>query len=188
MTVRTDTRRMILEKAQTLLQQKGYNGFSYKDISTPLGIKNAAVHYHFPSKDDLGSEVVKRERRRFQKIRNLKAVKEMDPSARLDWFFSIYTNYMDNGRKVCIPGSLAPQFDSISADLRAEAEGLFEDMFGWLADLLEEGRQSGDFNYEGQPRAKAASFMAGIQGAMQLVRITGDPHLEIMVDQLKASL
>ena len=45
-----DTREQIVDTALQLLMQRGVNGFSYRDISEPLGIKNAAVHYHFPSK------------------------------------------------------------------------------------------------------------------------------------------
>ena len=33
--------------------QRGLNGFSYRDISEPMGVKNAAIHYHFPNKMDL---------------------------------------------------------------------------------------------------------------------------------------
>jgi len=49
----TDTKTAILERAMALLQSKGYDGFSYKDISGPMGVKNAAIHYHYPSKTDL---------------------------------------------------------------------------------------------------------------------------------------
>ena len=54
----SDTRERIIDKAADLLMRHGYNGFSYRDISTHLGVKNAAVHYHFPSKADLGMALV----------------------------------------------------------------------------------------------------------------------------------
>ena len=59
---RTDTKKEILKLAEQLFQTKGYNGFSYSDISSVLGIKNAAIHYHFPSKADLGVALVRRYR------------------------------------------------------------------------------------------------------------------------------
>ena len=44
------TREKILELGENLIRTKGYNAFSYQDISSKLGIKNAAVHYYFPTK------------------------------------------------------------------------------------------------------------------------------------------
>ena len=54
MTSKPDTKNQILKRADKLLLERGFNGFSYKDISTPMGIKNAAIHYHFATKEDLG--------------------------------------------------------------------------------------------------------------------------------------
>ncbi|MCV5837565.1 TetR/AcrR family transcriptional regulator, partial [Escherichia coli] len=38
--------------------QGGYNSFSYADISSVVGIRNASIHHHFPSKSDLVRELV----------------------------------------------------------------------------------------------------------------------------------
>ena len=47
------TNQQILYYARNFLQCRGYNGFSYKDISQKLGIKNAAIHNYYPKKEDL---------------------------------------------------------------------------------------------------------------------------------------
>ena len=54
----SDTKSAILERAMTLLQTRGFDGFSYKDISEPMGVKNAAIHYHYPSKTDLALAMI----------------------------------------------------------------------------------------------------------------------------------
>ncbi len=61
-----DTRTLILDVAQELVQSRGYNGFSYRDIALRLGVRNAAIHYHFPSKGDLGRELLVRYRERLR--------------------------------------------------------------------------------------------------------------------------
>ena len=53
MNTATNTRDQIIDRAFQLMLQKGLNGFSYRDISEPMGVKNAAIHYHFPNKMDL---------------------------------------------------------------------------------------------------------------------------------------
>ena len=48
----------ILLVAESLIQSRGYNAFSYKDISEIIGIKTSSIHYYFPTKADLGKQVV----------------------------------------------------------------------------------------------------------------------------------
>ena len=46
-------REEIIRVAQSLIIAGGYNAFSYADISKVVGIQNASIHHHFPSKVDL---------------------------------------------------------------------------------------------------------------------------------------
>ena len=57
---RSETAEQILDLAETLIQTRGYSAFSYQDIADSLGIRKASIHYHFPSKSDLGVAVVDR--------------------------------------------------------------------------------------------------------------------------------
>jgi TetR/AcrR family transcriptional repressor of nem operon len=50
----------ILDVAEQLAQTKGYNGFSYADIALQLGVTKASLHYHFPSKAELGCTLIER--------------------------------------------------------------------------------------------------------------------------------
>ena len=40
--------------------ERGFHAFSYQDISSALGVRNAAVHYHFRTKVLLVAAVVER--------------------------------------------------------------------------------------------------------------------------------
>ena len=62
-----DTRGQIMDRAAQLLMSRGYKGFSYRDISSHLGVKNAAVHYHFPAKTDLALALVDEYRQTLRK-------------------------------------------------------------------------------------------------------------------------
>ncbi|SQC98107.1 transcriptional regulator [Escherichia coli] len=44
----------LIELTDTLIQQNGYQGFSYADLAKTLGIRKASIHYHFQTKTDLG--------------------------------------------------------------------------------------------------------------------------------------
>ena len=57
-----DTRMEIIDLAERLVRVRGYNGFSYRDLAEQIGIKTASIHYHFPTKADLGEAMVENER------------------------------------------------------------------------------------------------------------------------------
>ena len=51
-------REQIRRLAQELYMRGGYEGFSFGDIATTLGITRANIHYHFGSKRQLMAEVI----------------------------------------------------------------------------------------------------------------------------------
>lgn len=55
-----DTRTKILDAAQDLIQRVGVNAMSYKHISDTVGIRKASIHHHFPKKENLVDELLKR--------------------------------------------------------------------------------------------------------------------------------
>jgi AcrR family transcriptional regulator len=52
-------RQRILEQAQRLFTAHGYHGVSIRDIAQACGLSNAALYYHFGSKQNLFFEVLK---------------------------------------------------------------------------------------------------------------------------------
>jgi TetR/AcrR family transcriptional regulator, transcriptional repressor for nem operon len=50
----------ILDVAERLAQTRGFNGFSYADIATELGMTTASLHYHYPTKAALGRALIDR--------------------------------------------------------------------------------------------------------------------------------
>ena len=52
------TRQCLLEAAQRLFATRGYHGASIRDIVQACGVSNAALYYHFGSKQDLYFEVL----------------------------------------------------------------------------------------------------------------------------------
>lgn len=48
-----ETRRAVLEAARRLFTRQGFDGTSMRDIATEVGLTNAALYYHFSSKDAL---------------------------------------------------------------------------------------------------------------------------------------
>lgn len=54
------TREKIMTESLRLFAQKGFDATSVKDISNAVGVADAALYRHFPSKDDIAQEVFDR--------------------------------------------------------------------------------------------------------------------------------
>ena len=80
----TTTADRILDSAQTLVQVRGYNGFSYADISAELSITKPSIHHHFPTKAALAEALIARYRERFAVAR--KEVDDDAAGARSAWW------------------------------------------------------------------------------------------------------
>jgi AcrR family transcriptional regulator len=184
----SNTQRAILNLAESLIQDKGFNGFSYAHIASELGVKNAAIHYHFPSKEALACAVVKRYRDRFQLWINNARVKDLSPQEKLDWFFGIYTNMRADHGKICLVGSLEAEFNSIPALLQEETKAMNGELLSWLQSVLSEGRAAGVFRFSGDPADKAALVLSSLQGGLQMARALGTQKFYAVVEQNKQDL
>src|SRR5882672_12243087 len=100
---RSDTGEQILDLAEALIQTRGYSAFSYQDISDALGIRKASIHYHFPSKTDLGIAVVDRYVERFGTALTAIAGETANSSmAMLDHYVAPYLEFGATSDKVCL--------------------------------------------------------------------------------------
>ncbi|RPI94954.1 MAG: TetR/AcrR family transcriptional regulator [Chloroflexi bacterium] len=184
----TNTKRAIMDLAEAFLQDKGFNGFSYAHIASELGVKNAAIHYHFPSKEELVCAVIQRYRDRFQLWINNSRVKNLSYQEKLDWFFNIYVDTRVDHGKVCLAGSLETEFNSLPTSLREQTEALTHELLAWLQATLHEGREAGVFHFGGDPANKAALILSSLQGALQMARALGTDKFHAVVQQHKQDL
>lgn len=74
-------RQRILDAAEDLFAERGYFGVSVRDITAHLNMRLAAVNYHFESKENLFSEVIRRRIEPLSKAR-LERLKALDPDPR----------------------------------------------------------------------------------------------------------
>lgn len=183
-----NSKRTILNLAESMLQDKGFNGFSYAHIASELGVKNAAIHYHFPTKEDLSIAVVRRYRERFKLWINNSRVKALPSEGKLDWFFSIYTEMRADKGKVCLVGSMEAEFNSIPEGLQGEIQSLHKEMLTWLQSTLSEGREAGVFAFKGEPADKAALIMSTLQGGLQMARALGTKKFRDVIEQIRLDL
>jgi len=169
----TDTASQILDVAEQLVQVRGFNAFSYADVAGELGITNAALHYHFRSKAELGEALIARYAIRF--IGALIEIDESqaDPPGKLDAYVNLYTGVL-RGQRMCLCGMLAADYETLSTGMQGGVADFFEKNEQWLAEVLQQGRNDGTLTFSDSPLQEARTIVSGLEGAMLIARSFGD--------------
>jgi TetR/AcrR family transcriptional repressor of nem operon len=167
----------IARSAQSLLATRGYNGFSYADISAAVGISKASIHHHFPSKEALVQTVLRRYR---EQGREALAAMEAQLPAALDRL-QAYTGYWeacirDGTADFCMCAMLGSELLAIPDAVSEEVRGHFQDLSAWLATVLAQGAADGTFQLRVEPAAEARALMAVVHGGMLAARVYANPE------------
>ncbi|HEY1099735.1 MAG TPA: TetR/AcrR family transcriptional regulator [Myxococcota bacterium] len=182
-----DTREQILRVSGHLLQTRGFSGFSYANVAEVLGVKPAAIHYHFPQKHDLGLALIERYRARYRRWMEEAADQGLTPTATLEGYIRISSRFGEDGR-VCPVGILTAELAGLPDELHAPVEDMVEELLSWLGGIVREGRKTKEFVYPGTPEDAASLIAAALQGALQLSRGTRRPCFDAVVRGVRLSL
>ena len=164
------TKSKIIQIGDALIREKGYNGFSFSDISKQLNIRNASVHYHFPTKTDLGVAIVQKHITGLEHLIGLNAGK--DPLQKLHAFLSIYENIKSED-KICLVGTLATDLCTVDSEVRLALKILVDRILQWVIQFLEEGKAIGQFHFNTSTKTKALMITTNMLASLQITRITG---------------
>ncbi len=159
----------ILDAAEAFVQARGYNGFSFRDVATAVGVKSSSVHYHFPTKADLGATLARRYRERFLEKLGKASTSDTDGQAAIRRYVGVFRDALIHDGRMCLCGMLGAEIQSLPPTVAAEVKRMFEESVNWLAKAL------------GQPadeaHTRALRITATVEGAMILSRTFGDPGM-----------
>lgn len=164
-----DTKSEIIKIGDILIREKGYNAFSFSDISKQLSIKNASIHYHFPTKTSLGTAIIKDHLKQLEQLKQKTATK--DPLQKLNSFLSIYSTAKTED-KICLVGSLATDLYTVETEIQNELKKLVNNILQWVIEILVEGKAKGLFCFDTSARTKALMIITNMLAALQLTRLT----------------
>ena len=169
-----ETGRRALDIAERLVQTRGFNGFSYADIAEALGVTKASLHYHFPSKADLGQRLIERYEAGF--LDTLAGIDKAQQGAahKLRRYAKIYADVL-RANRMCLCGMLASDYATLPKPMRERVRHFFDENERWLARVLEEGRKTGQLAFKGAPIELERIIVASLEGAMMLARSYGEP-------------
>ena len=150
------------------MRRGGFHGFSFRDLAADVGIKSASVHYHFPTKADLGVNLM----RNYQE-QMLAAFGDAEDSRtladKLGALRDAYRRKLSNAG-ICLCGILAAEHAGLPEPVGEALKDYFVACRNWLIlAFVASGA--------GEPEKRAMVFSSALQGALLMSNAMGDSTL-----------
>ncbi len=166
----SDTATQILDIAERMARNGGYNSFSFREIAAEIGIKAASVHYHFPNKETLGTAIAERYTDRF--LTALGAPDSAPPEQLLARYVAAYRAALLEDGLMCLCGMFGAEISHLPEPVALKTRVFFERNMAWVTEIhVLQGHTAG------QARAGAGALIARLEGAMILARSLQDMDL-----------
>jgi AcrR family transcriptional regulator len=160
----SDARERILDAACDVIAEHGIDDVRIARIATVAGVSPALVHYHFDTRDALLAEALEHSFELLGDLRTTSAEAEGWTAAqRLGWMIDQSLPFPGLGDRewrlwLELWGRAARQ-----PELRAVAARLYERYDAWIAEVIEQGVESGEFG-TADARAATQRLVAAIDG------------------------
>jgi TetR/AcrR family transcriptional repressor of nem operon len=179
----------ILHAARMLIMDRGFNGFSFRDIAADVGVKSASIHYHYATKADLAEATARAYRLAFEEV-----VAQIDATSAADLlraYGALFVTTLREQGRLCLGGMLAADVASLPDPVRAEVSLFFTEQHEWVANVVSDGQARGHFRTDLDAAMFAKMFVSSLEGAMMISRGLDQPQdledaLEILVHLLQA--
>jgi TetR/AcrR family transcriptional regulator, transcriptional repressor for nem operon len=158
----------ILTSAEARMRRGGFHGFSFRDLAADVGIKSASVHYHFPTKADLGVSLM----RNYQQQMLAAFGDPEDGRTLADKLGSVHDAYQSKLSKagICLCGILAAEHASLPEPVGEALIDYFAACRNWLISaFVKSGAR--------EPEKRALVFSSAVQGALLMAHALGEPTL-----------
>lgn len=166
----SETATRILDSAERMARQGGYNSFSFREIATEIGIKSASVHYHFANKEVLGAALAQRYTDRF--LAGLGEATAERPDEMLRRYAASYRRALIEDGQMCLCGMFGAEIGDLPDTVARQTRAFFERNIQWLGRVFQaKGLKPDDAETE------AACTIAALEGAMILSRSLQDDAL-----------
>jgi TetR/AcrR family transcriptional repressor of nem operon len=172
MTVST-TRDLVLDETEKLIRTRGYAAFSYADLSERVGIQKASIHYHFPTKEVLGSALIDAYLVKFES--DLQGVlDEVAPAGeRLRRYAQFFVTSTSNG---LLPfcGALAAEMSILPKSMQDRVRHFFALHLKWLNVVLSAGIAAKELRQDLDVETTARLILSTLEGGSLVAWATDD--------------
>ena len=165
-----NAREAILTAARKSAQARGYNGLNFRDLAKAVGIKSASVHYHFPTKADLGAAIARRYTEDSAAALEDLLSADPDPASCLRRYPDTFRKALETHNRLCLCSFMAAEHDDLPAAVRKEVRAFADVHVAWLSRVL----SAAGVVRPGDSEERARAIFAAIAGAQLIARSRAD--------------
>ena len=169
----SSSREAILAAARRTAQAHGYSGLNFRDLADEVGIKAASIHYHFPSKADLGAAVARRYWEDTAAHLESMLAGTSDPVRCLHQYPDIFRKSLESDNRMCLCSFMAAEHDDLPEAVKKEVQTFADVNIAWLSRVLSAAALVS--SEESERRARA--IFAAVAGAQLIARSRSDISL-----------
>jgi TetR/AcrR family transcriptional repressor of nem operon len=180
----SSAREAILAAARRTAQAHGYGGLNFRDLASEVGIKAASIHYHFPSKADLGAAVARRYWEDTAAYLESMSAETSDPVRCLQQYPDVFRKALENDNRICLCSFMAAEHDDLPEAVKTEVQSFADVNVAWLNRMLIAAGVVGAVDSEGRARA----IFAAVAGAQLMARSRSDIALyDALIDSYRGA-
>ena len=166
----SNSREAILAAARRTAQAHGYSGLNFRDLAKDVGIKSSSIHYHFPTKADLGAAVAKRYWEDSAAVLETMSTETSDPISCLRQYPGTFRTALETDNRLCLCSFMAAEFDELPESVKIEVQTFVDVNVAWLSRVLSSAGEASSEKSEGRARA----IFAAVAGAQLIARSRSD--------------
>lgn len=131
----SEIRTKLINIAIDTIRKSGIHKLTIRDLGQAVNIKSSSVMYHFKSKDELMSELVKTYNEQFFDYLNEINLTTINPKERINKLIDLYEASLKDD-KLCLCGVIATESENLDSNTKSLIIEFFNYLENWLKENL----------------------------------------------------
>jgi TetR/AcrR family transcriptional repressor of nem operon len=181
------TKKLIIEKAAPIFNVKGIEATAMSDIMEATKLSKGTLYVHFDNKEDLAIEALDYNIEKLNKLIMAEVNKAVSSKQKL----FAYIDALANAKDAPIEGgcplmNFGNEADDTNPIIKQKVHRKIEQTQQFLADIIQEGKENGEFRNDWDGDEFATLMFAMIQGGILMKRVAGnDNRFAIITNNIK---
>lgn len=172
------TKQFIVEKTAPVFNEKGYIGTSLADMTNSTGLTKGSIYGNFANKDEVALACFDYNLKKVTTIIRRELDKQPTYRGKLLVYVRVYENFLKHPFPAggCPILNTATEADDTHPLLRQKATDALLSWKGVITDLIEKGKDKGEFSEDVNAEQTALTMIATIEGCIMIAKLTGKMH------------